>query len=370
MDDLRANRILHAGIIGVLVNVLLSAFKFFVGIASNSVSVRMDAVNNLSDALSSTITIFGIKMSGKAPDRKHPLGHGRIEYLSAVSVAAVILFAGASSLIESIRKIMNPVAPDHSVIGMVIIAASVIVKVALGLHDLSRGKENKSDALCASGKDALFDAMISTSVLAAAIIWIAFGINLEAPLGAAISLYIIKSGIGMVMDTSSEILGRRVDPELAKSVKGIITSFPQVFGAYDLIIHNYGPANLIGSVHIEIPEDMVAADIDALERSIAEKVYDETGIAMTGISIYARNKSDEFVVMARNEIMRIVGEYPDVVGMHGFYADEVAKSIRCDVIISLDCKERQRIYDEVVSRIKSIRPDWDFHIILDADISD
>ncbi|HAL18197.1 MAG TPA: cation transporter [Spirochaetaceae bacterium] len=365
----RVKTVFRTSLIGILTNVMLSCFKFFVGVVSNSVAVRMDALNNLSDALSSSITILGIRLSGRAPDRKHPLGHGRIEYLSAISVAVVVLYAGITSLIESIKKMIHPENPDYNLIALLIISASVAVKIVLGLYVIRKGRQSDSDALTASGKDALFDSIISASVLAAAIIWVFFEVSLEAPLGAIISVFIIKSGFEMIKETASELLGSRVDPEVSKSVKQTIASFPQVYGAYDLVIHNYGPGRFVGSVHIEIPQNMNAMEIDVLDREISEKVFKENNVIMTGISVYARS-DDAGAQVLRDGVMGVLSEYPEVMQMHGFYADADKKEAMFDIIISFDCKNRIQLYDEIVRKIKSTWPDWSFRIVLDVDISD
>jgi len=164
--------IVRTSIIGILVNVLLAAFKAVIGVMSNSIAVILDAVNNLSDALSSIITIVGTKLAGKLPDRKHPLGYGRIEYLSAMIVSGIVLYAGITAAVESVKKIIEPQTPEYSVTSIVIIAVAVIVKIGLGKYVKGQGEKVNSGALVASGADALFDAVLSASVLACALIFI------------------------------------------------------------------------------------------------------------------------------------------------------------------------------------------------------
>ena len=214
---LAANRektIVKTSIIGIITNILLVGFKMFVGLMSNSIAVILDAVNNLSDALSSVVTIIGAKLGAKKPDKKHPLGYGRIEYLSSMIVAALVLYAGITSLVESIKKIINPEKADYGVASIVIISVAIVVKLLLGLYVRRQGKKVNSGALTASGSDALFDAVLSTSVLASAIIYLISGVSLEAYVGVIISGFIIKAGIEMMIETLNDIIGKREDAEM------------------------------------------------------------------------------------------------------------------------------------------------------------
>ena len=296
MKDLMPDRdsvIVRTSIIGILTNVFLAAFKAAVGFFSNSIAVTLDAVNNLSDALSSVITIIGTKLAGRLPDKKHPLGYGRIEYLSSMIVSAIVLYAGITALVESVKKIIHPEAADYSFISLLIIAVAIAVKLILGRFVKSRGEKVNSGALVASGSDASFDAILSASVLASAIIYLATGISLEAFVGAAISVVIIKAGIEMLTETLDDILGQRPDAEVSRQVKKLLAEEPEVRGAYDLIINNYGPSKNIASVHLELPDTMTAEEIDRLIRRVEYKVYRETGIILTGISVYAYNTKND-----------------------------------------------------------------------------
>ena len=285
--------IIRTSIIGIIANIFLAGFKAAVGILSNSIAVILDAINNLSDALSSVITIVGTKLSNKKPDKKHPLGYGRIEYLSALLVAGIVLYAGITSFTESVKKIIHPVKSDYSTISLIIIAVAVFVKVALGWYVKNQGKKVNSNSLIASGSDASFDAVLSASVLASAIIYICSGVSLEAYIGVLISAIIVKSGIEMMMETVDDILGSRPDGEFSKEIKKIICEDEEVRGAYDLILNNYGPERNYGSVHIEILDTMTADQIDILTRRIQARVFYKTGVILTGIGIYSHNAKNK-----------------------------------------------------------------------------
>ncbi|MBQ1619649.1 MAG: cation transporter, partial [Oscillospiraceae bacterium] len=205
----RERTIIKTSVVGIATNVLLAAFKAVVGLLSRSIAVTLDAVNNLSDALSSVITIIGAKLGARQPDRKHPLGHGRVEYISSLLVAAIVLYAGITSLVESVKKIIHPEAADYSTVSLLIIAVAIAVKLVLGRYVKAQGEKVNSGALIASGSDASFDAILSASVLASAIIFLVWHISLEAYVGVVIAAFIIKAGIGMTTETLDDILGHR-----------------------------------------------------------------------------------------------------------------------------------------------------------------
>lgn len=366
----RDKTIVRTSITGIIANVFLAAFKAFVGIVSGSIAVTLDAVNNLSDAASSVITIIGTKLAGKEPDRKHPFGYGRIEYLSAMIIAVIVLYAGISSLVESVKKIMHPETPDYSAVALIIISVGVLVKIFLGRYVKSVGKKVNSDSLINSGEDATLDSIISASTLVAAVIFLIWHVSLEAWLGAVISVVIIKSGIEMLRDTLSQILGERADAELARTIKKTVCSFPDVSGAYDLVLHNYGPDTYNGSVHIEVPDTYSANELDALIRSIQVKVYQEHHVILTAIGVYSVNTKDEHAARIRDEIKTAVMEHPYVLQVHGFYLYEEQKRIRFDVVISFDAADRRKVYKEVLQTAKDLYPEYEYMIAMDTDYSD
>ena len=359
--------IIRTSFIGIGANLLLAAFKAAVGLFSNSIAVVLDAVNNLSDALSSVITILGTKYAEKKPDKKHPLGHGRAEYLSAMIVAALVLYAGITALVESVKNIIHPETPEYSVLSLVIIAAAVVVKLLLGTYVKRTGEKVNSGSLIASGSDALSDAILSASVLLSALIFHFFHISLEAWVGLLISGFIIKAGVQMLLETLDEILGKRVDREFLEGIRETILREKQITGVYDLILHSYGPERYVGSVHVEIPDTMTAPEIDQLERRVAEAVYREHGVVMTGVGIYSVNTQDGVVVQLRQELMRKVLAHDGVLQVHGFYADMEARTVSFDLILDFDLEDRKRTYTEICQEVQQAWPDFRFIINLDID---
>ncbi|MBR1507571.1 MAG: cation transporter [Eubacterium sp.] len=368
--DSREKTIIRTSIIGIAANVLLAAFKAVIGILSNSIAIVMDAVNNISDAGSSLITIIGTKLAGREPDKKHPFGYGRIEYLSAMIISVIVLYAGVTSLIESIKKIINPVTPDYSTVSLIIVAVAVVVKIVLGRYVKSVGKKVNSSSLVNSGEDATLDSVISASTLLAAGIFLIFHISLEAWLGAIISIIIIKSGFDMLKETISQILGERNDPELAKSIKETVTGFPDVQGAYDLVLNNYGPDAWNGSVHIEVPDTYSADSLDLLIRSIQEEVYKKHQVILTAIGLYSVNTKDEYVIEAKKKVTEIVLSHPHVLQMHGFYMNKEKMTIRFDIVVSFDAKDRRTVYKGVRDDVQKEYPDYTLQIAMDTDFSE
>lgn len=364
----REKIIVKTSVVGIVVNLMLAAFKAAVGLLSNSIAVVLDAVNNLSDALSSIITIIGAKVAGKKPDKKHPLGHGRSEYLSALIVAAIVMYAGITSLVESVKKIIDPVEAHYSSLALVIIGVAVITKILLGRYVKSKGEQTGSGALVASGTDALSDAAISAGVLITALIYTFKGISLEAYMGVIISGFIIKAGYEMISDTVSDILGRRADVEVSKKIKEIVTSEPAVLGAYDLFVHNYGPDREYASIHIELPDSMTVDQVDVLTRKLTERVYRETGVILTGIGVYSRN-ADTKAENIRTTIEEIVLAHEWALQMHGFYIDEERKIIRFDVVMSFDIPQSEGI-KIICDEIREKYPEYNVVIVADLDISD
>ena len=340
------------------------------GFASNSIAIVMDAVNNVSDAASSVITIVGTKLAGKEPDRKHPFGYGRIEYLSAMVISILVLYAGITAFVESVKKIINPDTPDYSAVTLIIVAVAVVVKIILGRYVKGVGKKVNSDSLVNSGEDATLDSIISASTLVAAAIYLIFHISLEAWLGAIIALVIIKSGVGMLRETLSQILGERADAELARDIKATVISYPEVSGAYDLVLHNYGPDSYNGSIHVEVPDTLSADDLDKLIRKISVDVYQKHDVILTAIGVYSVNTKDPEAVEARDKVTEIVMSHEHILQVHGFYFDKPGKMIRFDIVVSFDAPDRRQVYREVCEAVQEAYPDYTLQVTMDTDFSE
>lgn len=362
--------VVRASIIGIIANLFLTGFKAFVGYITGSIAITMDALNNLSDALSSVITIVGTRLAAKAPDKKHPYGHGRVEYITTSVISIIIMYAGITAFVESVKKILNPSAPEYNAISLVIVAVAIFVKIFLGLYVASAGKKVKSDSLVASGKDALFDAVISVATLVAALVFIFAGVSLEAPLGALISLYIVKAGFDMMRDSISQILGERAETELTISMKKTICELEEVRGVYDLTLNNYGPDTYMASMHVEVDSKMSAVDIDHLSRKIFNLVFEEYQVIVSAVGIYAYNGDDPEAERILTDLRGRLEKYPNAMQLHGFYLNKEEKTMSFDVVIDFEAKDRMAVYQQIKEEVRAAYPEYQVLVAMDEDISD
>ena len=368
MQD-RSKKIIQTSLVGIFANLGLVVVKAIVGIVAMSVAIIMDAVNNLSDALSSVITIIGTKLAQKRPDEKHPYGHGRVEYLTSLIISVIIIIAGSAAIVESIIAIIENNLPQFEIWSVILIAIAVLVKIAISFFFRYRGKKLNSDALKGSGIDALFDAFLSLGTLIAIIVALVWQVNIEGYIGIIIGLFMIKSGIDVLRGSLSSIIGERTSKETSEAIKKLVCSNPEVKGAYDLIVNNYGPDRGIGSIHIEVDDNLTAKEIHPLTRRIATQVYMEFGIIMT-IGIYASNSSDSEIVKIRDAIREEVFSHPTIKQMHGFYVDQEAKTISFDVIVDFKDKDSSKLVKEIHDKLVDKFPDYHFYIVEDKDFTD
>lgn len=364
----RQKQIIKVSKQGILVNLILVIFKAIIGVIANSIAIILDAVNNLSDALSSIITIIGAKLSSKAPDKEHPYGHGRIEYFASIIIGAIILVAGITSLKESVEKIIHPDVANYSAISLIVVGVAVVVKFVFGRYVKNKGKVLNSQSLVASGTDAYMDSIVSFSTLIAALISILWHLNIEGFIGLIISCLIIKSSYEILKETVDTIIGSRVEAGLVKKIKDKINSYEGVQGAYDLILHDYGPSKLIGSVHIQVPDNMKAQEIHALTRSISYDIMKEFDIFLT-IGIYAANEEGKFGKI-KEELIKILKQYPEVIQFHGFYVNEKEKIIYFDLILDFKAEEPEKTKKNIIKQMKEKFSEYKYYVILDTDISD
>lgn len=370
MKNNREKTVIKTSIISIFSNIVLASFKAFVGLLANSIAIISDAINNLSDALSSIITIVGTKLAGKAPDKKHPYGYGRIEYMTSLIVSAIVLYAGITTMVESVKKIINPETADYSTITLIILVSGIIVKFVLGIYVKKKGKEVNSDSLVASGSDAFNDAILSISVLLSAIIYMMFNISLESYVGVLLSIFIIKSGLELIKESVDNMLGVRIESNLARNIKKEIVKEKEIMGAFDLVLNDYGPDKYLGSVHIEVPDTLSVADIDKISRKITKKITEKYGVILHTIGVYSVNTKNKKIMQIQKEIHDIVFSHKGILQMHGFYYDEEDKSISFDIIIDFKIKNREELYNEIYDEVHKKYNDCIINITLDVDISD
>ena len=365
----RSSQIIRTSWIGIIANVLLAAFKAVVGILASSVAIVMDAVNNLSDALSSVITIVGTKLSQRPADRQHPFGFGRVEYFSAIIIAVIVLSAGVTSFIESVKKIIEPTTPSYSTVTLIVIIVAIIVKLVLGQYVKKQGERLSSDALIASGSDALFDAVITLATLISAGVMLLWHVSLDGILGTLISLVIIKAGIEMLASPVNELLGAKVSPELISQIKREVSAHDGVRGVFDIIVHNYGPDLQIGSLHINVMDTMDAHQIHGLTRLISEEMYDRHGIIMT-VGVYAVATGENKRAQLQHTIMQAAAAHEHVVQVHGFYYFENENRVSIDIVPDITVHDDAAFIQELINEIQPLVPGTSISIVIDHNYSE
>ncbi len=283
-------------------------------------------------------------------------------------IAVIVLFAGLTSLKESVEKLLHPEAASYTPIMLVIIAVGIAAKFLTGRYVKGVGTAINSQALVASGSDAYFDAVLSFGTLIAAAASLLWGLKLEGILGAVISVIIIKAGVEMLLETLNSITGERADAELTQALRERVCSYEPVRGAYDLAVHNYGPTNTIASIHIEVPDDMTARELHRLTRTISADIYAAFGVILT-VGIYAANDSDEFSNAMREKVGQIAAKYPEVLQVHGFYVDHEHKRVMFDLIVDFTA-DADAVRDKVYAEVSPFLDGYALDIILDSDFSD
>lgn len=369
-SETRNKKIIKTSIIGIIANFILVIFKVAVGFLSGSIAIILDAVNNLSDTLSSIVTIVGVKFANRAPDKNHPLGHGRFEYLGAAIIATVISYIGFTAIFESIGKIINPNEVNYTFITFLVVSVSVIIKILLGCYYKKIAKQVDSDSLKNSGFDAMMDALISAATIVAGFIYVIWGISIEAYLATLISVFIIYSGFRMLRESFSVILGERVDSDLSRRIKQAICEIDGVYGAYDLLIHDYGTGRSYASVNIDVLDTLSVVEVDDISREVRRLVGQRFRIYVSSVGIFPINTKDKHTVEVRNNIKAMMLMNDHIRQIHGFRIDEKAKEITFDVVIDFSVKDQNALRRRIIKELKRVYPDYHFVISIDLDFSD
>lgn len=370
MRKKREKIIIRTSVISIILNIILVGFKALVGFFANSIAIISDAINNLSDVISSIIAIAGTKFASKKPDKEHPYGHGRIEYIASFIISAIIIYAGIAAFIESCKKIIKPEEISYNKFTIIVIVSGILVKLLLGIYVKKKGKLVNSDTLIASGVDALNDAIVSISVLASGIIYLIWNINLEAYVGVIVSIIIFKTGIEMVKNSINDIVGYRIDASMAVDIKNEIMLIDKVNGVFDLLLNNYGPDKYYGSVHVELPDTLSVSEVDHISREITERIMNKFGVIIHTVGVYSINTKNTEIIKLRKEISDIVFSYDGIIQMHGFYINEKDKNIKFDIIIDYKIEDRDELYNIICKDVKNKYPEYKIDVLLDFDVSD
>lgn len=262
------------GTMGIITNLLLAAAKFVIGRISNSISLIADAMNNLSDATSSIITIAGFKFASKPADKEHPFGHGRVEYISGLLISFIVLFIGVEFVKSSYERIIHPVKTEFQWIYLAILALSIVIKMWMGKFNKTIAKSINSSALAASSIEAFVDVIICTCIIISLVLSRYTNLVIDGYIGLLVSMFILYSGYVLIKDTLNPLLGEAPDPELAKNIIEKVKEYDHIKGVHELVIHNYGPRKILASIHAEVPKDISLDEIhkvvDKAEKEISE----------------------------------------------------------------------------------------------------
>ena len=303
--------------LGIVLNVLLFAGKYIAGAVSGSIAITADAFNNLSDAGSSAISLVGFHLSSKKPDLDHPFGHGRLEYISGLCVAALILVMGVELLISSVQKIITPEPVETGLLPAAILIVSIAVKVYMSAYNRSVGKKISSSAMQATAADSLSDSIATTVVLISMGVSYFFDVNIDGYAGVLVALFILWAGIGVARDTLSPLLGQAPDPGLVQRIEDIVMGREEIIGMHDLVVHDYGPGRLMISLHAEVDGrgDIFELHdaVDVVERTLAQELGCEATIHMDPVVC-----DDERVDAERARLLEIIADLGDVLSIHDF----------------------------------------------------
>lgn len=360
----RERAIVRASFVGIFGNLALTLFKFIVGFASNSIAIILDGVNNATDALSSIITIVGTKLAGRKPNRAHPFGFGRLEYVTSVIIAIIILAAGIISLRESIDKIIHPAVTHYSVLAITVIVVAIVAKIAIGVYFHRRGKATNSQALIASGIDSNYDAVLSGGTLVVAIFQIAWDINIDGLVGLIISLVVCKAGIEVLGQAMAPLIGTREDDKFGRQIREYVESFPEVLRAETLVLDNYGPNEIIGSIKIEVPDDMAARTVSELSRKIELGARQKFNVMLV-VGINAVNKSGAFQDV-RAKLEELTAQDPSIISFSGFYGDEDTRTVYFNLLLAFKC-DGEETQKTLVDHMKQAFPTYTFEVESDYD---
>lgn len=358
-----------AGAVGILLNLLLTGGKLFAGWLTGSLSITADALNNLSDAGSSIVTLVGFRLAGQRADDKHPYGHGRMEYLAGLLVALVVLLVGVETLKSSVEKILHPEEMVFSAVSVVILLASIGIKLWMSLFNRRLGQRIRSAAMRASAADALSDAVATTAVLAGVLMGRLAGIHIDGWMGVVVAVFILRTGWSAVRETLDPLLGGKPDPDLVKAIRETVLSHPQVIGMHDLMLHDYGPGRSLMSFHAEIPvtADIMAAHdaIDHIERELREKFGIETSVHMDPIAV-----DDEGVIRVRRQMIELIHAIEPEMSLHDFRMTKgpLYTNLIFDVVVPYKCPlTEQQVRERIQRAARAL--DEHYQVVLQIDRS-
>ena len=352
--------------LGIVVNLLIAAVKVVLGVLASSIAIISEGINNASDALTSVLALVGTKLAGKKPDEKHPFGYGRIEYLTSLIIAVLILVTGTETLIGAVKRIFAPAEMDISHVALIAVALSAVVKFFLGVFTIKKGKQADSGALVAVGLDCRNDSFISVVTILSAVIFLVFHLSIDAYVGIFTSLLILKAGIEVLRDTISELLGRPGEAELAAQIYKEVRTTPGVLGAADMMLHNYGPEAYSGSVNIEIDHDRSVGEVYQVIHDLQLRIMHEHNVTMV-FGIYAVDQDHEQVCQIRKSVASFVRETEHVKSFHAIYLAPDSDKLYCDLVVDYQLKDWEKLRESFLSYMASAYPDYEVELTIETE---
>lgn len=360
--DRRYNEIIKYNIAGIVMNLILSLGKLMIGLLTNSHAVILDSIEGFSDLLSSAFGIFSAKIGSKKADREHPFGYGRVEYLMSILVTIIIIFIGIRSIIESVQAIIDPhEAPDYNLAVILIMSISLIAKLVYGIILRKKGKELSASSLTISGTDSMGDALNSAAILAAILIKNIFNIDIEHYLCIVISFMIIYTGVLLLRECVTKILGTSVDPEFKKKIKSMIIMEEGIYNVSNLVIHNYGEGVNVGSVDIEVDKNMRSNDFCKLSRRLIQKA-DELGLTLTAVGISSTEPDSPEEYRIWDEILDVVRVNNSILRVSSFSVDLAEKQIFFSIVPDPDARDKEAVRQDLQDQLRNYFPDMKIEI--------
>ena len=360
--EYRYREIIRYNIIGIVMNIFLSIGKITIGILTHAHAVILDGIEGLSDLVSSIFSIFSAKIGAKKADKNHPFGYGRSEYLISLLVTIIIMFFGVRSIVESIQVIIDPHdAPDYNPAVIIIMIISLVLKFFYGVQLRKKGREINSVGMIMSGNDALGDALTSAAILAAVIINNIFGIDIEHYLCIGISVLIIITGWNMMRECVTKLIGTNVDPVFSKNIRSMIIMEDGVLNVSNLVIHNYGEGIQVGSVEIEVDENMRASEISRISRNLIRK-SEELGLILTSVGISAANVDSPEAAEMWDQILEVIMHHKDIKKAHSFEVDFEKKLISFSIVPDYNAPDREGSRELLFEELRHLFPDMTIEI--------
>lgn len=361
----REGAVVTVSALNILVNLISAAVKVVIGMAVSSIAIVSEGVNNATDSATSLITIVGTKLSAKHPTEKHPFGFGRIEYLTSLLIAVLILFTGAELMESSIKLIFEPQEMSISYVTMAIIAVSAILKLLLGTFTIKEGKRVDSSSLVALGTECRSDSVVSVITLVTALVFLVFRVNLDAYAGIIMALIVLKAGLEVLRQTLSDLLGQSGEKELAQELYRIIRAEPLVLNAADMMLHNYGPDAYSGSVNVEIDHSKTVGEVYAALHELQLRIMHEKHITMV-FGIYAVDKDHQEIRQLREQVAAFVREQEHVTSYHALYIHPNGRDIYVDLVVDYDLADWDELRREFTDYMAARYPEKHLELVIET----